>query len=368
MTPSPSSPPPLKAVVATPLGRGGQGGIDRIMDNLAAAVARDGGNVSVELLPTRGQGHAARMVPLMARFLARLLAGRLAGSIDIVHINVAQRGSIRRKAIVARACHALGIPYVLHVHGSQFHLSWQQGGPSMQRAMRRLIGQAAQVIVLGSFWRDFLVDTGADPARVVIVPNATLHPPQANAHDGARPAKILFLGHMGPRKGVPDLVEALGTIKATPWQATLAGNGDVEATRTRIARLGLADRVDVLDWAGPDEVKRLLAGHDILVLPSYHENLPMSVIEGMAHGLAVVTTPVGAVPDILVDGESGLLVPPGDVAALADALRRCVVDPALRQALGTKARAFHARHLNLADYADRIIAIWRTATAAGAPR
>lgn len=365
MTPSPASLPPLKAVVATPLGRGGKGGIDRIMDNLAVAVARDGGNVSVDVLPTRGHGSAARMVPLMARFLTRLVAGRLAGSIDVVHINVAQRGSIRRKAMVARACDALGIPYVLHVHGSQFHISWQQGGPLMQRAMRRLIGQAARVIVLGSFWRDFLVETGADPARVVIVPNATIHPPQANGHDGASPAKILFLGHMGPRKGVPDLVEALGAIQAASWQATLAGNGDVDTTRARIAQLGLTDRADVLDWVGPDEVKQLLAGHDILVLPSYHENLPMSVIEGMAHGMAVVTTPVGAVNDIIVDEESGLLVPPGDVAALADALRRCAEDPALRQALGTQARAFHARHLNLADYADRIIAVWRAATAAG---
>lgn len=368
MTSSPTSLRPLRAIVATPLGRGGQGGIDRVMDNLADAIACDGSNVSVDVLPTRGQGSAVWMAPLMARFLMRLLGGRLTGSIDIVHINVAQRGSIRRKAMVAQACNSLGIPYVLHVHGSQFHISWQQGGASMQRAMRRLIGHAARVIVLGSFWRDFLIEIGADPARVAIVPNATVHPPQANVHDRDRPAKILFLGHMGPRKGVPDLVEALKVIEETPWQATLAGNGDVDTTRARIVRLGLNDRVSVLGWAGPNEVKRLLAEHDILVLPSYHENLPMSVIEGMAHGMAVVTTPVGAVSDIIADEESGLLVPPGDVTALAQALRRCAEDPVLRQIMGARARAFHALHMDLADYPNRITDIWRTAVGAGSSR
>src|SRR5690606_38241464 len=99
-------------------------------------------------------------------------------------------------------------------------------------------------------------------------------------------------------------------------RATIAGDGDVEEMRTKAAGLGIAGRVAFPGWVGPAEVAELIASADILALPSFAENLPVSVIEGMADGLAVVATPVGAVEDILTSEKSGLLVPPGDVDAL----------------------------------------------------
>ena len=114
-------------------------------------------------------------------------------------------------------------------------------------------------------------------------------------------------------------------------------------------------------WVGPEQARALLASSDILVLPSFDENLPMSVIEGMSAGLAVVATPVGAVEDILSDGDTGLLVPPGDPAALADALRKLVQDPQLRRKLGHAAQDYHRRHLDMAPYMARLTAIWTEA-------
>ncbi|HTO27382.1 MAG TPA: glycosyltransferase, partial [Devosia sp.] len=111
-------------------------------------------------------------------------------------------------------------------------------------------------------------------------------------------------------------------------------------------------------WVGPDTVAQLIASADILVLPSFAENLPVSVIEGMAAGLAVVTTPVGAVEDIIVDGETGLLVPPGDVDALTLALTRLVQSPQLRTDLGRNAIAVHRDRLDLAPFAQAIRNVW----------
>jgi glycosyltransferase involved in cell wall biosynthesis len=145
------------------------------------------------------------------------------------------------------------------------------------------------------------------------------------------------------------------------WEATLAGDGEVDQTRAKIAALGMADRVRVHGWANPADVIALEETHDVMVLPSFNENLPMSVIEGMACGMAVIATPVGAVPDIIKDGQSGLLVPPGDVAALAATLSRCISDVGLRHSLGICARAYHSQYLNLDDYAQRVVAIWKTA-------
>jgi len=354
----------LKVLIATPFGRGGRGGIDRIMDNLEAASKRSNEFLQIDILQTRGDGHSVMMVLHMIRFFVSLFIRKLTNRIDLVHINVAQRGSVTRKAMLASACHRLGVPYVLHVHGSQFHHYWQNGGPAAQRRLRNLIDQAARVVVLGTFWRDFLISVGAEPLRVVIVPNATAHPARANVHDPQRPASVLFLGKMSNRKGTPQLIEALSRLTDLgPWRATLAGNGDVEQARKRVAELGLTDRVNVLGWAGPEDVERLLSDHDILTLPSFDENLPMSVIEGMAHGMAVVTTPVGAVRDIITDGQSGLLVEPGDIAGLSVAIGRCITDATLRARLGASARAYHGDHLDLDIYPHRIAEVWRDAAA-----
>jgi glycosyltransferase involved in cell wall biosynthesis len=352
----------LRVLVASPLGRGGRGGIDRVMDNLVTAVESGGAPLKVQVLPTRGMGRSALMMPLMTWFLIRMVLGRVTRTIDLVHINVAYGGSVTRKALLAAVCGWLGLPYVLHVHGSKFHETWSNGGPGMRGRMRGLVVGAARVVVLGSIWRDFVIGIGCDPAKAIIVPNATVHPEVGNVQAVDRPVRILFLGKMGARKGTPQLIEALAMIRDLDgWQATLGGDGETEATRASIVELGLADRVKVTGWLGPDEVEQLEAFHDIMVLPSFNENLPMSVIEGMAHGMAVIATPVGAVSDIIVDGESGMLVPVGDVAALAAALRRCVEDTELRAALGARARAVHAAHLDLEDYAGRIEAVWRSA-------
>jgi glycosyltransferase involved in cell wall biosynthesis len=94
------------------------------------------------------------------------------------------------------------------------------------------------------------------------------------------------------------------------------------------------------------------------VLPSFAENLPLSIIEGMASGLAIVATPVGAVGDIVSDGETGLLVKPGDVDGLTEALTRTVTDPELRRRLGAAALAFHRQKLDVAPFTAAIERVW----------
>jgi glycosyltransferase involved in cell wall biosynthesis len=174
---------------------------------------------------------------------------------------------------------------------------------------------------------------------------------------------ILFLGRLGDRKGVPQLGEALHRMAAMPaWRATIAGDGEVEASRRKAVEYGLADRVDIPGWCDAKRVAELISTADILVLPSFSENLPLSVVEGMASGLAIVATPVGAVEDIIADGETGLLVQPGDVDGLTEALTRLVDDPALRQRLGTAALAFHREKLDVEPFAAALHDVWTAAT------
>lgn len=358
---------PLEVVVATPLGEGGKGGIDRMMDfvrrELADNPRRD---VHVTFAATRGGGHILLSPVHLARFCAGLTWRRLRGRVDLVHINLASNGSTYRKLVVASVARALGIRFVVHLHGGGYRSFWGQARPALRRAIGGMFGASRKVIVLGRVWADFVAESIPGTAgRIACLPNAVPRPAASagSRHDGQ--VHVLFLGRVGAAKGVPQLVSALAAIADLGWTATIAGDGEVDATRARVAELGLADRIRVTGWAGPAEAEALLAAADILCLPSLEENLPLSVIEGMAAGLAVVATPVGAVPDIIADGATGLLVPPGDAEALAAALRGLIADPALRQRLGAAAMAFHRERLDIRPYVEALVGTWKAASEGG---
>lgn len=352
---------PIHVLVSIPSGPSGQGGIDRIMASLKKELDRQKRtDIDARFLVSRGSGHVALSGLYMIGFCLRMLAARVAGRADVVHINISSYGSTYRKLVIAACARLLGIPYILHLHGSEYRQFWKDDARFVSRRIRAIFERAARVIVLGRTWRDFIAGRAPGSTdRIAIVPNATEIPSLPHI-GGGETVHILFLGRIGERKGVPQLIDALHGMQHHPgWRATIAGDGDVEASVSKSTALGLGERVAFPGWAGPTAVASLIASAEILVLPSFAENLPVSVIEGMAAGLAVVATPVGAVEDIIRDGETGLLVPPGDVPALTDALVRLVNDPALRERLGSAAQAMHRECLELAPFAEAICHIWK---------
>jgi len=354
---------PLHVLVATPSGVGGQGGIDRLMDSLRQVLDRQQrSDIRVTFAPTRGAGHILVSPFILVAFCLRVIVARVRGQLDVVHINVASYGSTYRKLLVARLARLLGVPYVLHLHGADYRRFWSDQRPWLHQRIRRMFANAGRVVVLGRVWRDFIVGMVPEAReKVSILPNATARPALQH-RGGGKDSHILFLGRLGERKGVPQLGEALARMLTIPnWRATIAGDGEVEVTRRRVAELGLDDRVSLPGWLNAERVASLIAEADILVLPSFEENLPISVIEGMASGLAVVATPVGAVEDIVTEGETGLLVPPGDVEALAGAMTRLVTDPDLRRKLGAAGLEVHRARLDIEPYADALAAIWASA-------
>ena len=350
----------IQVMVATPSATAGQGGVDRVMATLKGQLECEArADIDARFLPSRGSGSVLLSPLYAAAFCLRMVAARLRNSVDVVHINLASSGSTYRKLVIAACARLLGVPYVLHLHGAEYQAFWKEDGGVMDRCIRQMFERASQVIVLGRVWRDFISRRAPAAAdRITIIPNAAAAPALPHI-GGGETVHILFLGRIGDRKGVPQLGEALHRMRGEPgWRATIAGDGAVEAARVKAAELGLTDRVSIPGWVGPDTVAQLIASADILVLPSFAENLPVSVIEGMAAGLAIVATPVGAVEDIIVDGETGLLVPPGDVEALTEALARLVKSPQLRARLGGNAVAVHRARLDLAPFAEAIRDVW----------
>ena len=166
----------------------------------------------------------------------------------------------------------------------------------------------------------------------------------------------MFLGYLSARKGVPELLGGVGEPGA--GSAAMACDARRRRAGGRIPgqrrRPWPGDRVAFPGWIDQPAASALCAAADILVLPSHAEGLAMSLLEGLAHGLAVVATPVGAHAEVIEPEQSGLLVPPGDVAALGAALTRVIGDPALRERLRAGARQRFLDRYDVRSYAARL--------------
>ena len=351
----------LDVLIVTPLGRGGMGGIDRIMDAVGDELAAHPiPHLDVRFSVTRGQGAITWSAWHVAATVLRVFG---VGGVrpSLAHVNLSSFGSFYRKRAVTEACRLAGVPYCLHLHGSEFDVFWSCARPVLAKSIRRMFEGAASTVVLGQKWRDFVCTQAPDVAdRIVILPNATPRGPDRTTH-APGPTRILFLGRAWARaKACRSLSKLSSGLAVVPiGSRSIAGDGDVEATRQRLANAGLSARVGAPGWVGPRDVERLLSQADILVLPSHEENLPMSVIEGMAYGCAIVATPAGSTADILATERNGLLVPPGDIEALTLALERLLDDPPLRLRLGAAAQAFHRERLDIAVYVRELARVWR---------
>jgi glycosyltransferase involved in cell wall biosynthesis len=170
----------------------------------------------------------------------------------------------------------------------------------------------------------------------------------------------LFLGHLLPEKGVFDLVRAFAQVSARIPGMTLllAGVGQIDRVRKLAGELGVRERVELPGWLGPESKSAALAAGTLFILPSYIEGLPMALLEAMSWALPVIATPVGGIPQLVTHEVNGLLVAPGDVAALAAAITRLLGDPALRERLGNAARTTIASRFSLDDALARLSSIY----------
>lgn len=199
--------------------------------------------------------------------------------------------------------------------------------------------------------------------RVRICPNgiADLAPSGVKAGNG-RP-RLLFLSNLIPAKGVIDMLDALSILKreGRDCECIFAGNpsADIDEARmaSEIASRGLEDSVRYIGPVYGDAKDRLVEGCDLFVLPSHGECLPLVILEAMRASRAVVATDVGAIADLVEEGRSGLLCPPKDPQALAEAMGRLVADPELRDAMGRRGRENFAANFTVDAFTGRVIQI-----------
>jgi glycosyltransferase involved in cell wall biosynthesis len=298
-----------------------------------------------------------------ARFLCALYRFRP----HIIHLHTSQGLGWLKDTfyiLVGRACRC---HVVLHVNAADFGELHAEKPRLVQYYTRRAMMLADVVIAVSAEWKRLLARI-VPVHRVYIFKNciavdAVLPRSSHRSTDGA---KALFLGSVGPRKGVFDLLEAMGYLKSSGCSLHLwiAGyeerEGDLDRARTQLEELHLEDTCQLVGTVRGERKAQLLSEANLFVLPSYHEGLPLAIAEAMAAGLAVIATPVGGIPDVVKDGYNGFLVAPGDVHALAKKLATLANNPYLCDEMGRRSREIAKQELDVKPFAKRLVALYES--------
>jgi glycosyltransferase involved in cell wall biosynthesis len=273
------------------------------------------------------------------RYLRGLIATLRELRIDLVHGH-----EFTSCVYGAAAARWLGIPYVNTIHGNVgVTEAWRR-----RAALRWAFRGSRGVTAVSEHTRRGLLDRlGLAEGRLQLVHNGI--PRRPGERERVRrelrlaPEEVLVVsvGSLRERKGHRVMLEAAGRLQgfglSTPWRLAIAGEGeDREVLEGLLRERGLAPRVHLLGQR--EDIPDLQAAADLFALSSWSEGLPLSVLEAMSAGHPIVSTEVGGIPEAVTHGEHGLLTPPGDPGALADALRVLISDRALRERFGRAAR------------------------------
>lgn len=321
-------------------------------------------------ITTHREGTVAQRVGVAALAAIRLLGTLILRRPDLLWVHMSARGSVQRKALLMAVARPFRVPVVIHSHGSQFGVYYESTSGWRRAVVRWALRHADAVIALGPSWEKTI--QAMTPCNVTQILNPVAVPATL-ARDAQTPGLIVCTGRLGERKGSAVLVRAFAKIAAAHPQARLmlAGDGDPEPVRAVAAQCGVADRVELPGWVGPEEVADVLRRAAIFALPSQNEGLPIAMLEAMANGVPCVVTPVGGIPDVVTDGEHALLVPPDDPDRLAAALGELLDQPDVARRIGDGGRAMVAARCStevvsrdIAACFDRVLAA-HTAAHAG---
>jgi glycosyltransferase involved in cell wall biosynthesis len=265
--------------------------------------------------------------------------------VDVLHFHMSERGSAWRTLVLTGTAYVFRKPVIVHTHGAEFHLFYEKLPQFGQNLINWMLQKTSYLIVLSESWQNYYISRcQLNPNQVIVLHNPVEYPAiasRANKQKEQTPIKLLFLGKINQRKGIYDLLESFAKFQKTtsiPTQLLIAGSGEIESAIRLAEELNIAGDVNFLGWIDSTQRNQLLSEVHTFILPSYNEGLPMALLEAMSWGLPIITTPVGGIGEVIKHQETGLLIEPGNVTQLTDAIRLLVTDNSLRLTLGMNAR------------------------------
>lgn len=284
-----------------------------------------------------------------ARTLVALPFIRLFRPYTTLDIHGANGKSWTRKRLIINLGHILGYKIVFHMHGGELRKYVAAKGTEYYMKCFR---KCRHVVFLTDAWTKYAQqELGCTNAVTLmnIVPTPTMA--KQPRTEGA-PISLVYLGYIYKEKGIFDLLDVIASNRDR-WLGhltlTIGGQWDEDRVLNFIKDNDLGGIVKFVGWVSGDDKATILSKTDILILPSYYEGLPISILEAMSYAMPVITTPVGGIPEVVTDGVEGTLFTPGDKAAMTRAIDRYIECPGLIIKQGNagweKSKLFSPEHI-----------------------
>lgn len=246
----------------------------------------------------------------------------------IVHVHLGWSTSAIRKLPFLLVAFILRKETIVHLHSGADRII--EG--KYQFVYRFIFSHSNCIVVLANLIKDQLIKNYT-LKKIEVLYNPC--PDVTNEHKTSKTKTILFAATLSKNKGYLDLITAFSEISHNhlDWITIFAGNGEIEKGLSLSKKLGIHHQVVFTGWISGKEKDKLFQEASIFCLPSYNEGFPMAVLDAFAYGLPVITTPVGGLPDVMIDGYNGLIFTPGDISTLSDKILELICNEELRNKL-----------------------------------
>ncbi len=255
--------------------------------------------------------------------------------IKIVHIHGASGKSFVRKRLIMRWTKLFGRKVVFHCHSAEFESYVDKIG---RDKIVRELSEYDSIVVLSQKWFTFF-SKSLGLSNIVVINNIVEKVEHNIQKADTDIVKMLFLGAIGERKGIFDLLDVVSRHKnelRNKIKILIGGNGEIDRLKNFIEKNDVADCVEYVGWVSGDRKSELLQECDVVVLPSYNEGLPIVLLEAMANGKPSITTNVGGIPEIVETGANGVVFEPGDKTAIYNAIKLFIDNPQLIKQYGAE--------------------------------
>lgn len=335
-----------------------KGGMVTVVKNLLSF--QDWKKSRITYIPTHIEHNKFMKAAYFTAAYARVLVKLIFGRVDLVYLHVSERGSVYRKALLLKLAKAFGKPVILHHHGADFDPFFRELSEKDRKYVTDFLEAADTNVVLSELIRQEFLER-APNASYTVLHNA-VPVPEVN-HYNPDNHLIVTLGRLGERKGTYDLLKALRELdQELPEEikVCLCGDGEVEKVHSVIEEYGLQHRIAHIGWAAGTQKLEIVGKTMCHVLPSYREGLPMAILETMSLGIPNIATRIASIPEVIDSGVHGILIDPGDIEALKDALRKVCCDREARQRLSREAYRQVREHFSVDAAGRKLEEIYET--------
>jgi len=278
--------------------------------------------------------------------------------IKIVHIHFSMRGSFLRKLFVLNIAKLFNKKTIFHSHLPQNDILF--GADSVKlinKLIKNTLNKPDLLLVLSNNWKKAL-ETKCSNSNISVLYNPVkIRPIEQKNND--QTVNVLFMGRVEARKGIYDLVESAKFISNPYIKILVYGDGEVEKARKLVSDFNLDEKIQILGWISGEDIDKAYRNANIVVLPSYAEGLPMTLLEAAAYSLPIISTPVGGIPDIVTDGINGYLISQGDYRTLAEKIDLLANNEHLRTSMGQKSYEIACEKFDISVIIDNLTVFYK---------